>query len=145
MNRTMPTTGQIYTAFPEGHYQRKTEFDISQKDPGGAVVETRLDFHPDIQIMPSNFSFSAEFHFNSNMFEIVLFLYQRVDFPKALDLKNYINDNPECIKEVMFHALPHASKIIYGLMLNMGFKADEETINEQIKGCISKLKKQLAH
>lgn len=141
----MLATGRIYTAFPEGHYQRKVNFDDSQKDPGGATVEAKSDFHPNIHIFPSSYSFNAEFSLNSNLFEIVIYLYQRVDIPKPMDLNKYINENPNIIKEVMFHALPHASKIIYGLVLNMGYKAEERTIEEQLRDCINKLEKHQVH
>lgn len=140
-----PQTGKIYTAFPEGYYKRKINFDRAQQDPGGAVVETRIDFHPEIQINPDCFSYSAEIKVNSSMFEVVLFLYQRVDFPGPLNLKKYLNDNPECIKEVMRHSVPHASMTIHQLILNMGFKTEEGVIKDQISNCISKLRKAQVH
>jgi hypothetical protein len=141
MQKPKNLKGKIYTAFPEGHYQRKIEFDINQKEPGGAFIGIKLDFHPKIQILPTCFSFTAAFEVTSDMFDIHLFLYQRVDFPEPLNLKKYLEENSDIIKEVILNASPHAAKIIWQLVLNMGFRAEEDVIREQVRDTILKLEK----
>lgn len=145
MNKLESPEGKIYTAFPEGHYQRKIDFDINQKDPGGVFIETRLDFHPKVQILPTCFSFTATFEVTSNMFEIHLYLYQRLDFPKPLNLKKYLEENPDTIKEVLMNAAPHASKTIYQFILNMGFRIEEDVIRKQVRNNVLSLKKKVVH
>ena len=145
MEKSTLKEGKIYTAFPEGHYQRKIDFDITQKDPGSAIVGAKLDFNPDIQILPTCFSFDAKFEFTSDMFHIQLYLYQRVDFPKPFNIKESLKKDKDVFKRLMMNAIPHAVKIVHQLILNMGFKVEEDLINEQITNCVSSLKEKTVH
>ena len=139
-------TGHIYTAFPEGHYKRKKGFDVSQTDPGRALVEVKLDFDPDVEIINSqSFAFNVKFIVSSEMFEIELHLYQRVDYNEPFDIKESLRRNPDTFKGVMFNALPHAAKTIYQFVLNMGMKYELKNIEEQLKKCISDLGKTTEH
>jgi len=139
-------TGKIYTAFPEGHYKRKVEFDVSQVDPGQALIGVKLDFDPDVEIIKSqSFAFSAKFAVTSELFEIELYLYQRVDFPKPFNIADSLKREPETFKGVMFNALPHAAKTIHQFVLNMGMKSELKDIEEQLKDCISNLGKTATH
>ena len=135
-------TGKIYTAFPEAHYKRKVPFDVSQADPGGAMVEAKLDFDPDVEIINGkSFAFDVKFIITSDLFEIVLHLYQRVDFYKPFNIGESLRRKPDTFKGVMLQALPHAAQIINQFILNMGMKSKLEDVTEQLKNCIKSLKK----
>lgn len=143
---TPEVKGNLYIAFPEAHYMRKTPFDVSQADPGGAIVEANLDFNPDVEIIKSqSFAFNVKFIITSDLFDIVLHLYQRVDYEKPFDIQETLKRDPDTFKRVIMNALPHAAQNIYQFTLNMGMKSKLEDITEQLKNCITSLKGTTAH
>ena len=79
------------------------------------------------------------------MFNIQLYLYQRVDFPEPFNIKESLKKDKDVIKRVMMDAIPHAVKIVHQFILNMGFKVEEGLINEQITNCVSSLKERTIH
>ena len=131
MNESILKEGKIYTAFPEGHFKRKIDFDITQRDPGYAGVACKLDMHPEVEILPTCFSFNARFEFTSDMFDIQLYLYQRVDFSEALNIKEGIKKDKDIIKRVMKEAIPHIVERVYQFGLNMGFEIPKKILLSQ--------------